>query len=147
MSNNEDIFENLREGLSQFGKKVTSFVDDVFSSGEGGDSEEELRVRADVYTSATSYVIELELPGIKKQEVSIQIHDGVLLIKGEKRAPEGSSAFSYEKQERRFGSFHRAFPLPADVDMNSIKARYDDGMLTVRLSLNNQQADDSISID
>lgn len=143
---NDDMFQQLRDGFSEFGKKVSGFMDDVFSGEGGGD----LRVATDIYLAPGAYVIQMELPGLQKGDVQIQIHDGILLVKGEKPRPEGSQDFTYERQERRFGSFHRAFPLPVSVELEGIKAKFDHGLLTIRFPRQAGQEDErssAINID
>ncbi len=132
----DDIFQNMKDGISDIGKKVGSFMDDVLSSdGSGGD----LKVRADVYQTKDSYVVELELPGVKKEEVSIQVHDGILNVKGEKKVPEGTENNAYEKQERGFGFFLRSFPLPISAMIDKVKAKYESGILIIRFPSNIEQ--------
>lgn len=126
---NDDLFQSLRNGFSDFGKKMSNFVDDVLSSET---LSSELKVRADVFSAGGFYVIELELPGVQKEAVSLQVHDGILTVRGEKTLPEFSNEAGYYKQERRFGSFMRSFSLPLDVELENIKAKYDSGVLTVR---------------
>ncbi|RMG70715.1 MAG: Hsp20/alpha crystallin family protein [Bacteroidetes bacterium] len=139
-SQSDDMFQQLRDGFSELGKKVSGFMDDVFS-GEGGD----LRVATDIYLAPGEYIIQMELPGVQKGDVSIQIHDGILLVKGAKHRPEGAETFPYERQERRFGQFQRSFPLPVSVEMEGIKAKYDAGLLTIRFPRHADQEDDRSS--
>ena len=72
---NDDLFQNFRDGLEGFSKRVSSFVDDVMSS-EGTGTE--LRVRTDVYETNNHYVVEVEVPGVQKEDVKIQVQDSVL---------------------------------------------------------------------
>ena len=140
----DDIFQNLRDSLSDFGKKVGNFMDETFSSeGQAG----ELRVRTDVYQTKDSYVIELELPGMRKEEVSIQIHDGILNVKGEKKVPEGSQNHAYEKQERQFGYFLRSFPLPVSAMVDKVKAKYESGVLAIRFPRNAEAEEETGNIN
>jgi HSP20 family protein len=129
-SNSDDLFENLRQGLSDFGKKVGNFVDDVMASETLSGSD--VKIRTDIYQDGDFYVIELELPGMTKKEVSIQIHEGVLQVKGFKRANEEAHSYSYSRQERQFGSFLKSFDLPSDVELENIKASYESGVLSIR---------------
>ncbi|MDX1907484.1 MAG: Hsp20/alpha crystallin family protein [Bacteroidia bacterium] len=130
MSNrHEDVFDNLREGLNQFTKKVTHLVDEVLHS----DSEEGgLRVRTDAYHTTDQFVVEIELPGLRKEEVALEIVDGILSVKGEKKPVEGASGSYYLVQERAYGRFLRSIHLPDDIDPDQVKAKYDLGVLTVR---------------
>lgn len=134
---NDDLFQSLRDGFSDFGKKMSNFVDDVLSSET---LSSELKVRADVYAKGGFYVIEIELPGVQKEAVSLQVHDGILTVRGEKAPPAQEDVAGYFKQERRFGSFMRSFSLPLDVELENIKAKYDSGILTVRFPQPEQKA-------
>ncbi|MCI4667495.1 MAG: Hsp20/alpha crystallin family protein [Bacteroidia bacterium] len=154
-NNPEDIFQNFREGLNEFGKKVGSFVEDVMS-GEPLRNEGDVRIRTDIYQDGDFYVIELELPGMSKAEVSIQIHDGVLQVKGNKKAVSGSESFRYERSERQFGPFIKTFTLPVDVELENIKAKYESGVLAIKFprprpvaqeSFDNEDDGTSINID
>jgi HSP20 family molecular chaperone IbpA len=126
---NDDFFQNFRDGLEGFGKRVSSFVDDVIT-GEGTGTE--LRVRTDVYETSDQYVIEVEIPGVHKADVRIQVQDTVLHIRGQKRPPEGAAEFVYDRRERRFGTFMKAIQLPSDIEMENIKAKYESGLLLIR---------------
>ncbi|MEL6674300.1 MAG: Hsp20/alpha crystallin family protein [Bacteroidota bacterium] len=145
----EDTFKNITDGLfdsvSQFGKKVGNFMDDMFS-GEGMD-DGEVKIKADVYYTENQFVIAMEMAGVKKEETSLQIIDGVLSIKGIKKEPEGYETFSFHKQERRFGSFIRTFPLPLDIEMENIKAKYEAGILIVRFPWKGKPASDDQGIN
>lgn len=133
---NDDTLKNFTDGLmdnlSQIGKKVGGFVEDVMS-GEGLTGEGEFRPRSDVYFTEDQYVLELELPGVKKEETHLHIHEGVLTVKGIKRVHEEAQSYTYTKQERRFGTFLLNFTLPQGVEMANIKAKYEGGILTIRL--------------
>lgn len=142
----DDMFQNIKDGFSDFGKKMSSFMDDVLGS-EGMSGE--VHVRTDVYTADGQFVIELELPGVNKQDVNIQIHEGVLSVKGQKEYPEGVEKRKYDKKERQFGSFFRTFNLPLDVEVEKVKAKYEFGILTIRLerpnaASNNEDSDVTI---
>ena len=103
-------------------------MDDMFS-GEGEGNQ--LKVRTDIYYTDAHYVIELELPGMQKEEVSIQIHEGELIVKGQKLAAAEAATYRYERKDRRFGPFLLRFPLPLNVEMENIKAKYESGLLRI----------------
>ncbi|MDW3645643.1 MAG: Hsp20/alpha crystallin family protein [Bacteroidia bacterium] len=133
---NDDTLKNFTDGLmdnlSSFGKKVGGFVEDVFN-GEGFSESGEFTPRSDVYFTTDQYIVEVELPGVKKEETNLHIHEGVLTVKGIKRMHDDAENFTYTKRERRFGSFLINFTLPLDVEMENIKAKYEAGILTIRL--------------
>jgi HSP20 family protein len=81
-----------------------------------------------------AYKLTAELPGLKEDDVEISVGDGVLTISGEKKEESERKDKGFMLSERRYGSFHRQVALPADVDPNGIKARFDKGVLTLTLA-------------
>ena len=142
----EDLFRNFKEGLGEFGQKVNKMVDDLLA-GDVNAEAGELRVRADVYETRDHLVLEVELPGVSKEDVNVQIHDGILSIKGEKKRTADIEKVSYLSRERRAGSFLRNFVLPEYVELGQIKAKYDSGLLTIRLPIVRATEDDDNSTD
>ena len=84
----------------------------------------------DVIDTQDAHLIRAELPGVKKEALKIRVDGAHLVLEGEKGSdhPEGSTARS---TERAFGAFRRSFLLPPDADGESVKARFEDGVLTV----------------
>ncbi|GAF81064.1 unnamed protein product, partial [marine sediment metagenome] len=88
--------------------------------------------RTDVYEKDKSLMIETELPGVKKEEISIKVEDDQLTIAGEVKRNEGIDRENYFRIGRRYGRFQRCFPLPSDlIEKDRIKARFEDGILIV----------------
>jgi len=86
----------------------------------------------DVLETEEAYAIDLDLPGVKRESVSIEVMDGVLHVRGE-RARRVAEQGGFHRTERRFGSFERAFRLPKNVEGTEITARSVDGVLTLTL--------------
>jgi len=78
-----------------------------------------------------AYHIELDLPGIKKEDINIQIEDNVLVVSGERKIKKEIKEENYYKIESNFGSFSRSFSLPEEVDIENIHAESEDGVLEV----------------
>lgn len=78
-----------------------------------------------------AYHIDVDLPGVNKDNVDIHIEDGVLLISGERKTKEEVKEEDYYKIESSFGQFERRFTLPADVDAENIHAERADGVLEI----------------
>lgn len=77
-------------------------------------------------------VVALDLPGMNDQDVEIRIEDGVLIVTGERKAPESESARVIHS-EVRTGSFTRTFRLPRHVDPDAVRASFDRGVLTIQI--------------
>jgi len=92
--------------------------------------------RTDVYEKDKALVFETELPGMKRDDVSIKIEDDQLVISGEVKRQDDVEEENYFRIGRRYGQFQRCFPLPAEqIDRKGIKARFEDGILKVRVPL------------
>lgn len=90
--------------------------------------------RADVMTKDDSFVIEAELPGFKKEDISLDIEDDILTIKATRQNEESSEdeKRKFIRRERYYGSYSRSFDV-SNIDTASIKAEYNDGILTLEL--------------
>ena len=87
----------------------------------------------DIVEDEHAYVVTAELPGLKKEDVQIQLEDGVLSISGEKKQETDVKEKTFHRMERRYGSFYRAVTLPAGVDVEKVDARFEDGVLKIRV--------------
>jgi HSP20 family protein len=86
----------------------------------------------DLYQSTDNIVAVVELPGMRKEDVEISLHDGTLTISGERKR-EGADGDKAERTERYIGTFRRTVALPTRVDANKVSPTYRDGILTVTL--------------
>ena len=86
----------------------------------------------DLYQSNDNVVAVVELPGMRKEDIEISLHEGTLTIDGE-RKHEISNGNKAERTERYVGKFRRSITLPARVDASKVSATYKDGILTVTL--------------
>jgi HSP20 family protein len=87
----------------------------------------------DVLETDTEVVIRADLPGMKKDEVLLEIADGTLVIKGEKKEEKEEKKAEYRLIERSWGAFERRFTLPSSVDAEGIRAEFVDGVLEVHM--------------
>jgi HSP20 family protein len=87
----------------------------------------------DVLQEDGDIVVRAELPGVKQEDVDITLQNGVLTISGVRQAEEEKEGSGYYVRERRYGSFSRSLALPEGTDESSITARFQDGVLEVRV--------------
>jgi HSP20 family protein len=87
----------------------------------------------DVYEKDNTIVIKAELPGLKKEDVQVEVEGEDLVIRGESKAENKVKDDEYYRSERSFGSFYRRMPLPAGVAPEQIHANLKDGVLEVRV--------------
>ena len=87
----------------------------------------------DIEETEKEFILSADMPGLKKKEVTIDIHDGIITIKGERMNEDKSSFNGYHMHERQFGSFNRSFRLPDNVNEDKIAAKFDNGELLITL--------------
>jgi len=85
----------------------------------------------DIAEHDQAYVLNVELPGVTRNDVKIVVQDNQLMIRGEKKQKKESRSASYHRVERSFGTFQRTFSLPTSVKADRIDASFADGVLTV----------------
>jgi HSP20 family protein len=87
----------------------------------------------DLYEQDDRFVIKAELAGVDKDNISVDLKDGVLTLSGERSDSNEVKEENYYRRERTFGKFRRAFALPADVESDKIKAEFKDGVLRIEV--------------
>src|SRR5207249_11198311 len=123
-----DRWSNLREDLNSF------FELPFWSSvGRGGQLFTGWSPALDLYQNNDNVVAVIELPGMRKEEIEISLHDGTLTISGERKRESSSNGEKAERSERYIGTFRRSIALPTRVDASKVSATYRDGILTVTL--------------
>ena len=87
----------------------------------------------DVNETKTEFSLSADMPGLDKKDISVDIHDGVITIKGERAIDNEKSTDVYRIRERQLGSFNRSFRLPDNVNEDKVAAKFKNGVLTVKL--------------
>lgn len=87
----------------------------------------------DVVETNESYVLEFDVPGLSRDDIQLNLQDGVLSISGERHSLEVEENDNMVRVERHFGRFFRSFSLPKQVNEKKIEAKHDNGVLTVTL--------------
>ena len=87
----------------------------------------------DIYETENELVLKADVPEVDPKQVAIQMENGTLTLKGERRFDEQKNGRGFHRIERGYGSFVRAFSLPETVDPEKVKADYKNGVLTVTL--------------
>jgi HSP20 family protein len=117
-SHTAGLWPNLYEPLRTFGQRVA----DWFAP------------RSDASAMEEYYEINVELPGVKPEDVEVAVHDNSLIVRGEKRFEREEKGRTYFFSEREYGAFQRTFRLPADADSDKIDATYSDGILCLKVA-------------
>ncbi len=110
-----DFFSNLFAPVRHFGERIADFFSPT----------------SDASSAEGQYEINLELPGVSEDDITVDVHDGRLTISGEKRSEHEETGKSYFFSERSYGSFQRVFHLPDDSVADKIDAHFKKGVLTI----------------
>jgi len=100
----------------------------------------------DVSENAAEYLIQAELPEVKKGDVKITMEDGTLTIAGDRKYEKEESARKYHRVERAYGSFGRSFSLPDDASPGKVTAVFKDGVLSVHLAKNEKARPQQVEV-
>ncbi len=87
----------------------------------------------ELYEKENMYVVRLEMPGVKPEDVEISISGDTLTIKGERKPPENISEDEYQLCELCYGNFSRSISLPEPVNSDKVEANFENGILDIRL--------------
>jgi len=113
---------------------LDSVFDSFLTPAAGGARPDLDRAWAPAYEIAEEeghYLVSLEMPGIPKDEIKIEVADNVVTVSGERKVKTEKQEGSARYGERRYGKFLRSFTIPAGVDTSKIEADYQDGVLTL----------------
>ena len=119
--------------------RLASFRDEINRLFDGGSTARDSGLFSgwtpalDVYDEKDRFLVSMELPGMKKEEIELSFQDGVLTVSGErKHEREGKEGETF-RSERYFGKFQRSVSMPAAVDAGKVTATYKDGVLLIDL--------------
>lgn len=135
-----DIFDRFFEpcGRSPFGEIAT----------RSGDSESAFYMPAvDIIQNEDAIVLKADLPGVKREDVEVTIHEGTLTLKGTKTTEVEKNEEGIHHLERSHGEFHRIFRVPELVVADKVKAEFKDGVLEIRLPLTEKIKPRRVAID
>lgn len=118
---------------------LRSGLDEIFdrfayeSQFANGDTAKAWQPRVDVEETEKEFTVKADLPGIDPKDIDVQVVDGVLTLKGEKKEEKEEKKKNYQRVERFVGTFYRAVPLPAGADSEKVVATTAKGVVTIRV--------------
>lgn len=109
---------------------VDRFLDELLRTVDGSTS---WTPACNVYEDEHGFWVQAAIPGMDRKDIEIVMENGVLTLKGERKADDSDSNRTYFAHEVEAGKFSRSFRLPSNVDPSKVSASYKDGMLTISL--------------
>ena len=122
--------------VAQLQNRINRMFDESFGRSlelNDDDSQRTWRPPVDIYETTSGIVLAVELPGITKENVSVEVKDDVLTLKGERLPNPAINEDDYYRRERLFGPFKRAFTLHQNIQPELIKATFKDGILEIEI--------------
>jgi HSP20 family protein len=123
--------------LHSFQREMNRMLDNFFRGDifdEGNFSGTQVFAPAvDISETKDAYVIKVELPGIRKDDVKVTMNNNIVTIAGEKKIEEEKREGNFYRMERSFGAFERSVAIPGPIKPDAIDCRFSDGLLTVSL--------------
>ena len=112
-----------------------SFMDDFvnWSTGRMQPSEPAWAPRVDVREESDGYVVEVDLPGMSKDDIEVTLENDILTISGERKVEDTNGDGTVHRRERLCGKFTRSMSFPGDVDPENVAASFKDGVLKVEI--------------
>ncbi len=132
-NNGLNIWRDTWSPVSEFRREFDRLFDDWASpaTARGLRTDQSFVPACEVQEEGDHYLVTLEMAGIKKEDIKLELNDGQLTIFGERRHDSKKKEEGQWYSERRFGKFQRTFALPAGIDANRVEANYQDGILQV----------------
>lgn len=132
-----DVQKNQMEKGNRWEDDFARSIDEMFNSWSPKAFDNALKGFApamNIKEDADCYTIEAELPGVKKEDIEVNVKDDHLIIRGQKNSIDENKNEQYHRVERTHGSFYRTIALPSDFDKEQIKAELNDGVLHVEVA-------------
>jgi HSP20 family protein len=128
--------------------RINRLFDDAFPSRA---DEEDLsacawRPLVDIYDGDNGIVVQVDLPGVKKEDVAVEVKNNILVIQGQRQVDMAVGEDRYYRRERSCGTFQRSFSLRSAIAPDSIKASFKNGVLTIELPKPEEERPKKISV-
>jgi HSP20 family protein len=133
--------------MANLHREMSSLFDENFRSWRGAETLARWAPAVDIHEKDNAIVLSAELPGMAMEDIDVEVHGGVLTIRGEKKFENEAKEENYHIVERQYGSFERSFTLPTTVNADDVKAAYKAGVLEVTLPKVEAAKPKKVSID
>ncbi|HTC01124.1 MAG TPA: HSP20 family small heat-shock protein [Ferruginibacter sp.] len=127
------IVKNGTFGVDAFPKSINELFDTLIHEANSSIRGAAILPKTDIAETENSYELTLGLPGIKKEDIQIEVVENKITIKGERKRMAETENKKYHKQESQYGIYERSFVLPKNAYNTEIGANHADGVLTISI--------------
>jgi HSP20 family protein len=128
-----------------FGKRFSDIMDEFFNDAVAT-RQHAFAPSIDISETDKQYVIDVEVPGLDKKDIELNVDNNTLTISGERKFEHKEEEKHYHRVESSYGSFSRSFSLPDNVNSESIQATYNNGILNITIDKSEQKMKKQIKI-
>ncbi len=130
-------------------ERLNRFFDDSVYSASGLEKEKGgvFMPAVDILETGKDIILRVELPGVRKEDIDIQIEGDVLLLRGERRFVKETGQEKYYRMECSYGSFQRVFTLPQSIVKEEVQAQFDKGVLEICLPIEKKEKTIQVEVE
>lgn len=139
------LIKYRQPGADLFGKRFTDIMDEFFNDAVTT-RREFFAPNIDISETDKQYLIDVEVPGIDKKDIELNVERNTLTISGERKFEKKEEGRTYHKVETSYGTFSRSFTLPENIDTETISASYNNGILSITVEKSEQMMKKQIEI-
>jgi HSP20 family protein len=139
------LIKHNRPDSDLLGRRFSDILDDFFTDAVST-RQSRFIPSIDVAESDKQFEIEVQIPGMKKEDINVNLENGILTISGERSFKNEKEDKKYHKVETRYGSFTRSLQLPESINPESVKATYNDGILSITVDKSEKKSSKKIKI-
>ncbi len=140
------LIKYTRPSSDLFSRNFNDIVDEFFNHKTPAYRRDNFMPSVDVSETETQFEVSVELPGLKKEDISVDLEKGRLTISGERKFENKEEGKNFHRVETQYGKFSRSFYLPDSIDESSISAKYDAGILSITINKSEEEAKKQIEI-
>lgn len=139
------LIKYSRPNTNLYSKNFSDILDEFFNDSLNF-RRDSFMPSVDISETDKEFEISVELPGMKKDDINVDLQHGRLTISGERKFENEENGKNFHRVESSFGSFSRSFQLPDSIDENSVVAKYEDGILNITIAKSEEKVKKQIKI-
>lgn len=139
------LIKHNRPDADVFGKRFSDILDEFFTDAVST-RQNRFIPSIDVSETDKQFLVEVQLPGMKKEDINVNLENGVLTVSGERNIRNEQNEKKFHRVETHYGSFSRSFQLPEGIKPDSVKAAYNDGILSITVDKSEKENKKQIKI-
>jgi HSP20 family protein len=139
------LMKYSRPNIDLHSKNFSDILDEFFNESLNY-RKDSFMPSVDISETEKEFEVSVALPGMKKEDINVDLENGRLSISGERKFENEENNKNYHRVESGFGSFSRSFQLPDTIDEDSIVAKYEDGVLNITIAKSEEKVKKQIKI-